>query len=64
MTWLLFIFYSTDRKELIKSFTLSSIKEVEYITGVKSQTISNFYHNLIKPRGILKYCILYQDKNN
>ena len=62
--WVLFIFYDKDRKDLIKQISFNSIKEISYVSGLKPQTISNYYHNLIKPRGILKYCILYQEKTD
>ena len=38
----------------------NTIKDVSYVLGMNSQTISNFFHGLIKPRGVLKYCVLYQ----
>lgn len=63
MTWILFVFYDTERTDLIKQITFNNIKEIAYVSGLKSQTISNYYHDLIKPRGLLRYCILYQDKN-
>ena len=62
--WILFIFYDIERKDLIKQISFNSIKEISYVSGLKPQTISNYYHNLIKPRGILKYCILYQEKKD
>lgn len=62
--WILFIFYDKQRTKLIKQLSFNSIKEISYVSGMKSQTISNYYHDLIKARGVLEYCILYQEKKN
>ena len=37
-----------------------SVKDISYVLDVEPQVISNFFHGLIKPRGILKNCVLYQ----
>ena len=37
-----------------------TIKDISECIGVEPQVISNYFHGLIKPRGFLKYCILYQ----
>ena len=37
-----------------------SIKDVGYVLNIEPQVISNFFHGLIKPRGILNNCVLYQ----
>lgn len=58
--WILILFTSIDKKDIFKIFELNSVKEMSYLLDVKPQIISNFYHNLINPRGILKYCIILQ----
>ena len=35
-------------------------KELSYVLNVDSSIISNWYHGLINPRGILKNCMLVQ----
>lgn len=62
--WLLFLFNDTDKSELLKVMDFNTIKEVSYILGEKQQDISNYYHNLIKERGNLRYCYLYQVSKN
>jgi hypothetical protein len=37
-----------------------TIKELGYVIGIETSTISNWFHGLINPRGILKNCALYQ----
>jgi hypothetical protein len=37
-----------------------TIKELSYVVNIEPQTISNWFHGLINPRGILKKCVLHQ----
>ena len=34
--------------------------DIAYVLNLKSSVISNYYHGLIKPRGVLKYINIYQ----
>tara|TARA_R110001632_G_scaffold197552_1_gene319807 strand:- start:1634 stop:1837 length:204 start_codon:yes stop_codon:yes gene_type:complete len=58
--WLLFIHTDLEKQQLFKVLDFQSIKEIGYILDMKPQIISNYYHNLIKERGVLKYCVIYQ----
>ena len=58
--WLLFIHTDINKTDLFKVYEFNSIKQMSYILGIEPQIISNYYHNLIKDRGVLKYCIIYQ----
>lgn len=60
--WYLFVFYDKDKKELIKIMDFDRIKDLSYIVNQDSQVVSNYFHNLIKPRGLLQYCYIYQFK--
>ena len=62
--WMLFVFLNKERTELFKVMDFNTIKDVAYVLGERPQTISNYYHNLIKERGLLKYCYLYQVSKN
>ena len=59
-TWLVHLYEETDKINLLKIMDFETIKDISYVLGVPSQTISNYFHGLIKPRGILNYCIIYQ----
>ena len=52
--WYIFLYYDKEYKELYKILDFATISEVSYILDLKPQTISNYYHKLIKPRGVLK----------
>ena len=58
--WVLYIFEDENKKDLFKIMEFKTIKELSYVMNVDSQLISNWFHGLIKPRGILKNCVLYQ----
>ena len=58
--WLLFLYEDEERHKLFKFFELNTIKEIAYLLNMKPQEISNYYHKLIKERGPLKYCVIYQ----
>ena len=59
--WHLMVFNDSSRTTPLKVLTLNSIKEVAYIVGVTPQSVSNYFHQLIKPRGALKYVALFKD---
>tara|TARA_Y100001972_G_scaffold125473_1_gene176714 strand:- start:1267 stop:1470 length:204 start_codon:yes stop_codon:yes gene_type:complete len=58
--WVLCLYEDKDKKEVFKTMTFPTIKDVSYVLNIKPQVVSNYFHGLIKPRGILEYCILYQ----
>lgn len=58
--WLIYLYEEEAHTNIFKVMKFNTIKDVSYVLGMNSQTISNFFHGLIKPRGVLKYCVLYQ----
>lgn len=59
-SWILHLYTDEKKEELVKVMEFQTIKDISYVLGVDSQIISNYFHGLIKPRGVLKYCVLYQ----
>ena len=58
--WVLYLFEDGDKKELFKIMEFKTIKDLSYVLGIEPTIISNWYHGLINPRGILKQCMLVQ----
>tara|TARA_R110000782_G_scaffold139752_5_gene232257 strand:+ start:958 stop:1143 length:186 start_codon:yes stop_codon:yes gene_type:complete len=58
--WLLIIYFEETKDTILKMLYIDSIKDLGYILGLKSTTVSNCYHKLIKPRGPLKFCNILQ----
>ena len=59
-SWILHLYKDIEHTDLIKVMEIDTIKDCSYVLGLDTQIISNYFHGLIKPRGVLKYCILYQ----
>ena len=58
--WILYLFESSEKKDLLKIMEFKTIKDVSFVLGVDASIISNWFHGLIHPRGILKNCVLHQ----
>jgi len=58
--WLVFLHTDKEKQNLFKVLDFKTIKEIGYVLNMKPQIISNYYHNLIKERDLLKYCVIYQ----
>jgi len=58
--WILYLFTDKQKTEIFKIMEFKSVKDIAYVLNLKPQVISNYFHGLIKPRGILNNCALYQ----
>tara|TARA_R110000851_G_scaffold157452_1_gene300316 strand:+ start:47 stop:250 length:204 start_codon:yes stop_codon:yes gene_type:complete len=58
--WILYLFENDEKRDLVKILEFKTIKDVAFVLDIDSSIISNWYHNLIHPRGILKNCVLFQ----
>lgn len=59
-SWILYLFEDNDKSELFKIMEFKSVKEIAYVLDLQREVVSNWFHGLILPRGILKSCVLYQ----
>ena len=57
--WILYLFTDEKKEEIFKIMEFKTIKEISYVLNTNPSIISNFFHGLIKARGILKNCMLY-----
>lgn len=61
--WYVYFFdkeITEDKKEIVKTMKFNTINEMSKVMDIKPNVLSNYFHGLIKPRGVLKYCIIYQ----
>jgi hypothetical protein len=58
--WVLYLFEDKEKSDLFKIMEFRTIKDLAYVLDIEQQIISNWFHGLINPRGILKCCVLYQ----
>tara|TARA_R110000803_G_scaffold196269_1_gene259536 strand:+ start:87 stop:269 length:183 start_codon:yes stop_codon:yes gene_type:complete len=56
--WVLFVYKDKDKNDLIKVMNCNTVKEIGYLLDMKPSVVSNYYHKLIRERGLLKYCLL------
>jgi hypothetical protein len=58
--WYLYLFEDEEKTEIFKIMKFNTISEMSDVVDIKPNVLSNYFHGLIKPRGILKYCMIYQ----
>ena len=58
--WVLYLFEDKQKTDLFKIMEFKTIKDVSFVLDIEQQIISNWFHGLINPRGILKNCVLFQ----
>ena len=58
--WVVYLFTREEKKYILKIMEFRSINEISVVFDIPSQTISNCFHGLIKPRGMLKNCMIFQ----
>jgi len=58
--WVLYLYEDDKKSEIFKIMEFKTIKELSYVIKTEASIISNWYHGLINPRGILKSCVLVQ----
>ena len=55
------VFADLGRTDPIKVMTFDTVSEVAQVVGHSTNTVYNFFHRLIQPRGSLKYVSLFKD---
>ena len=58
--WVLYLFEDEDKNQLFKIMEFKTIRQLSYVIDLPSTIVSNWFHGLINPRGILKRCSLFQ----
>jgi hypothetical protein len=58
--WILYLYEDEEKKQLFKIMEFKTIRELSEVLDIEAQVISNWFHGLINPRGILKSCLLFQ----
>ena len=58
--WIVELFTSADKIDILKVYAFTTAKEVAYVLDVKPSVVYNYYLSLIRPRGNLKYVNIYR----
>ena len=59
--WHLMVFDDPGRTNPIKVMSFDTVNEVAQVVGLPTNTVYNFFHRLIQPRGSLRYVALFKD---
>ena len=60
MKWHVMIFGDVQKTRVVKVVTLPTMKDVSYVVGESVQSVSNYFHNLIRARGALEYVCIFK----
>lgn len=60
IVWVCEVFSTFEKEVLLKVYEFPTMSEVSYVLGMPASVISNYYHRLIRPRGVLRYINIYQ----
>ena len=55
------VFADLGRTAPVKVMTFNTVNEVAQVVGLPTNTVFNFFHRLIRPRGTLQYVSLFKD---
>ena len=58
--WYLYLFETEEKEEIFKIMKFNTINDMSEVLQVKPNILSNYFNGLIKPRGVLEYCMIYQ----
>ena len=56
--WKIDLYYDLQKKDFIKTLNANTLREVAYLFNIRIYDISNFYHKITKPKGVLRYITL------
>ena len=54
--WMLLLFADKKHVEILKPMWFLRVVDMAFVLDLPTQVVSNYYHGLIKPRGVLCYC--------
>ena len=60
--WVVQLFTSAKKDELLKTYELMRAKDIAFILNVEVSKIYKFYHRLINPQGNMMYVNISQKK--
>mgnify|MGYP003148752371 FL=1 len=58
--WVLYLYENEEKTQLFKIMEFKTVRQLGDVLNIDPQIVSNWFHGLINPRGILKNCLLFQ----
>ena len=59
-SWIMILFTDTTKQEIFKVLEFNTLKEIAYVMNKKIYDVTNFYHEITKPKKIFTYIHIYQ----
>ena len=56
--WQLTVYADEGQTEIAATWRFARMKDAAAVLDVKPSALSNYYHQLIRPRGILAFCAI------
>ena len=61
-SWIMILFTDTNKTEIFKVLEFNTLKEIAYVMDKKIYDVTNFYHEITKPKTIFNYLHIYQSE--
>lgn len=54
------LFTDLEKKDIFKVLEFNTLKEIAYVMNKEIHDVTNFYHQITKPKRIFQYINIYQ----
>ena len=61
-SWIMILFTDLEKTEIFKVLEFNTLKEMAYVMNKEIYDVTNFYHEITKPKSIFKYVNIYQSE--
>jgi len=61
-SWIMILFTDKTKKDIFKVLEFNTLKEIAYVMDKQIHDVTNFYHNITKPKKIFNYINIYQSE--
>ncbi len=59
-SWIMILFTDLEKKDIFKVLEFNTLKEIAYVMNKEIHDVTNFYHQITKPKRIFQYINIYQ----
>tara|TARA_Y100000310_G_C20455022_1_gene702621 strand:+ start:426 stop:635 length:210 start_codon:yes stop_codon:yes gene_type:complete len=61
-SWIMILFMDKQKKEIFKVLEFNTLKEIAYVMNKNIYDVTNFYHEITKPKKLFNYINIYQSE--
>ena len=59
-SWIMILFTDLEKKDIFKVLEFNTLREIAYVMNKVIYDVTNFYHEITKPKRIFKFVNIYQ----